>query len=247
MPSGSQPGHGALPALDGNPLLDAWRDHGPLSRSHPERLRLVRRYAYGIPTDRVIEEIARASPGGVVEVGAGTGYWARLLHEAGVDVVALDRWPPPSPRNRFVDPVEPWFPVRRAPAAWAGRFPDRTLLLVWPTWDEPWPAGALRRYHAAGGRAVVYVGEGPGGLTGDDVFHRLLDDHQPCLACSLGVVDAPCQCEVHPLWELVQRIEVPQWSGAEDACAVYRRAAVARPPQRPPIRWWPGHRVIRPD
>lgn len=30
----------------------------------------------------------------VVEMGAGTGYWAALLQQRGVDVVALDRHPP---------------------------------------------------------------------------------------------------------------------------------------------------------
>ena len=45
-------------------------------------------YAYAIPDPRAIKLIA--NEGDVCEVGAGTGYWAHLLRESGVDVTAYD-------------------------------------------------------------------------------------------------------------------------------------------------------------
>jgi hypothetical protein len=68
---------------------------------------LRRMYSWAVPTDEAIAAIANASPFGVVEVGAGTGYWAMLLRHRGVDVLAYDRtpvagqlwdrWPPEPP------------------------------------------------------------------------------------------------------------------------------------------------------
>lgn len=49
-------------------------------------------YAFGVPTDAALDAIAARGP--VVELGAGTGYWAALLRQAGCDVVAYDITPP---------------------------------------------------------------------------------------------------------------------------------------------------------
>ena len=187
------------------------------------RQRLVRRYAYGIPNDEAFRLIASVSPRGVVELGAGTGYWARLLHERGVDVVAYDRWPPGSGANQFVDDDVQWFPVREGDERAVARHPERTLLLVWPTWNETWPADAVAAFHAAGGATLVFVGEGPGGLTGDGVLHARLGAPGPCVACSLGVPDAPCVCGVAALWRAVRSVAIPQWADADDACTIYER------------------------
>jgi hypothetical protein len=36
-------------------------------------------YAFALPTDEALGAIAAVSPDGVVELGAGPGFWARLL------------------------------------------------------------------------------------------------------------------------------------------------------------------------
>lgn len=223
---------GHLPALSGNPLLDEHDVAGPVGRRDPVRQRLVRRYAYGIPNDDALSAIAAASLAGVVEVGAGTGYWARLLHDRGVDVVAYDRWPPGSGANRFVDDVM-WFPVEHGDERTVSDHADRTLLLVWPTWNDTWPADTVAAFHTAGGATLVYVGEGPGGLTGDSVLHAQLGTHGACVSCSLGVADTPCVCDVPVLWRAVRRVALPQWSDADDACTVYERTDRAARPRRP--------------
>ena len=210
--------------LAGNPLLDVHATAGPLDRRHPVRRELVRRYAYGIPNDDALDAIAAASPAGVVELGAGTGYWARLLHDRGVDVVAYDRWPPGSGANHFVDDDVAWYPVRAGDQGMVAAHAERTLLLVWPTWNETWPADAAAEFHSAGGTTLVFVGEGPGGLTGDSVLHTRLGDDVGCLACSLGVPDTPCVCGIAVLWRVAKRIAIPQWADADDSCTVYERA-----------------------
>lgn len=215
------PAHDRLPPLVGNPLLEAHRRAGRVGRGHPVREELVRHYAYGIPNEEALGAIAAASPAGVVELGAGTGYWARLLHEQGVDIVAYDRWPPPSPDNRFVD-NPPWFPVEEGDEHVVARHAHRTLLVVWPTYNEAWAADAVARFHAAGGSTLVFVGEGPGGRSGDRTLHAVLGTAGACLVCRLGVLSEPCLCHIEPLWRLVRRVPVPQWDNADDACEIYQ-------------------------
>src|SRR4051794_21992422 len=55
------------------------------------RKQLIWAFAWAVPSDEAIEEIARHGP--IVEIGAGTGYWAWLLAQAGADVLAYDRAP----------------------------------------------------------------------------------------------------------------------------------------------------------
>jgi len=214
---------GDAAALAGNPLLEEHRRAGDVGRRHPVRQRLVRRYAYGIPNDAALDTIAVVSPAGVVELGAGTGYWARLLHDRGVDVVAYDRRPPGSGANDFVDDDALWFPVQEGDERIVTTHAHRTLLLVWPTWNETWPADAVAAFHAAGGATLVVVGEGPGGLTGDSVLHARLGAHGACIACSFGVADSPCVCDVAVLWRAVSHVELPRWSDTDDSCTVYER------------------------
>jgi len=229
-----------LPPLAGNPLHDERRRAGPIGRDDPRRQQLVRGYAYGIPTDEALDAITAASPAGVVELGAGTGYWARLLHDRGVDVIAYDRWPPSSGDNRFVDAAPSWFPVRHGDEHVVARHPERTLLLVWPTWNEPWAGDAAAQFHHAGGQTLVYVGEGPGGRTGDTILHARLGLEASCLSCSLGVLDTPCVCEIAVLWQSIHHVALPQWADADDACTIYHRATAVRRVRaaRPRRRRW---------
>ena len=47
-------------------------------------------FSYALPCERALSAIARHSPAGVVELGAGTGLWATLLRKRGVTVHAYD-------------------------------------------------------------------------------------------------------------------------------------------------------------
>ena len=53
-------------------------------------LPLRRAYAWAVPSHEALSAIAEASPRGVVEIGAGTGYWAYELRDRGVSVAAYD-------------------------------------------------------------------------------------------------------------------------------------------------------------
>src|SRR5688572_22451888 len=58
-----------------------------------QRLSLAQEYSFAIPNEEAITAIAKAGDKKIVEMGAGTGYWAMLLRQAGADVIAYERTP----------------------------------------------------------------------------------------------------------------------------------------------------------
>jgi hypothetical protein len=107
---------------------------------------------------------------GVVEPGAGTGYWAWQMEQAGIDVAAYE----PSeqePGNHFARRT--WTTLLRDDHSAPKHHPDRALFLCWPSYAEPWAAQSLACYS---GDLLIYCGEGEGGCTADDEFFHLLDN-----------------------------------------------------------------------
>lgn len=128
-------------------------------------------YSWSIPTPGDIAWIAGLLEGrGVVEVGAGAGYWAWQLTQSGVDVAAYEPNEPDD--NEFVAVASPYVPLLREDAAAAGKHPDRALFMSWPSYGGVWAEHALAVYE---GDLLVYVGEGDGGCCADDGFFKLLD------------------------------------------------------------------------
>ena len=160
------------------------------------RSELVVTHAWAIPTERAVATIAEHSPNGVVEMGAGTGYWAWLLREQGVDVVAYDKAPyKNSHANGRWSDVLPGRPPKLS------RHPERTLLLVWPPFWSVMAWNCLEHY---AGSTVAYVGEGQGGCTGGDLFHDRLHDE----------------------FEQIAECAIPQWEGIHDYLTIHRRKGV---------------------
>lgn len=151
------------------------RDHAVeidwfVTRPQARRTALVKKYSWSIPTPDDITWIARHLDGrGVVEVGAGTGYWAWQLSQVGVDVIAFDATP--FGENRYCQPIQ-YHPVHLAGIEVAAEHPHRALLLCWPPYDNPMAAKAVAAY---AGDLLISIGEPPGGCTADDVFFDTLD------------------------------------------------------------------------
>src|SRR5262245_54738552 len=183
----------------------------------------VSRYGFAIPTPEAMELLRAHSPNGIVEIGAGTGYWAMLAARLGVDVRAFDIAPPPSADNPWFAGSAAWYPVERESHHVVSRFPDRTLLIIWPTKNEIWPVETLDLYAASGGKTVAHVGEGPGEKTGDTAFHSRLGELESCLQCVHGIVDAACSCDDPRQWTGVARLELPHWPGCDDDLGIYER------------------------
>jgi hypothetical protein len=113
--------------------------------------------------------------------------------------------------------------VQRADHNVVGDPPGRTLLIVWPTQNEVWASAAVECYFEAGGTCVAYVGEGPGGPTGDDVFHALLGELVTCVQCAYGSIASPCICGVTAQWSRGETIVLLHWTGYNDDLHLYTR------------------------
>lgn len=167
----------------GNPYLDEylavfgeehhgeWKRYLELSKKDMDfslngegRTGLRHRYAFAVPTEEAIQVIAALSP--IVEIGAGSGYWASLIARAGAEVVAYDD------RSWDAEFTKYWCPVRNGGPEKLDEHPGWTLFLCWPPYDTPMAHECLLRHT---GRHVVYVGEECGGCTGDEAFHAMLD------------------------------------------------------------------------
>ncbi|MFR9675877.1 hypothetical protein [Streptomyces sp. TR02-1] len=128
------------------------------------------RFAWGIPTPQDLTWMLRLLDGrGVVEVGAGTGYWAWQLRQAGAEVECFDLHAPGE--DNVYCTGGPYTVVDPGGPEVAGLFPRRALLLVWP------PRGvdvAARSLHAYQGDLLFLCAPADQDLSGDEDFYRAL-------------------------------------------------------------------------
>lgn len=178
-----------------NPYHDAFVTATTLSTdfgAFRSRSKLVKMYAWAIPTEEAIEAIHKLKMP-IVEIGAGSGYWAYCMRQLGIDVVAYDAEPY---QNRYINGN--WSEVLVGDEKAIRQHYDRALLLVWPPYNTPMASDTLSNFK---GSHVVYVGESAYGCTGDDKFHTLLEKE----------------------WDVVEEVDIPQWPGIHDYLTIYRR------------------------
>lgn len=160
------------------------------------RRALIYLYSFAIPNEAALDAIAALSP--IVELGAGSGYWAHLLRQRGAHVIAYDQlttYGASQQRSMF---AKAWTGVLRGGPRKLRKLGDHTLFLCWPTYDTDFAAQCLANYP---GRRVAYIGEGNGGCTGDDEFHAQLAAR----------------------WNEVKSVKIPVWLGVHDRLYIYER------------------------
>jgi hypothetical protein len=144
-----------------------------------ERQSLIGQYAFAIPTAETLDIVARYSP--LVEIGAGSGYWAMCLSSSGADIIAYDLFPPGgdpfniSSRNwQF---RKSYFDVLKGDDKAAASHSDRTLFLCWPPPENPMASRALDTYMKAGGHTVIVIGQMNNPIVmGDARLYEMLKD-----------------------------------------------------------------------
>jgi hypothetical protein len=165
------------------------------------RRELASRFSWAIPTEAALWLAGDHGP--LLEVGAGTGYWAALLRDRGIDVQATDAEPA---GNTYHRDGRSWTEVTRSVAVDAVKaWPDRTLLICWPPPDDDTAGYAAVRAYT--GDTVLYVGGGADGPTGTARLHRELDLN----------------------WTVTDELALPSWPGIPDRLTVWRRSSVRRP------------------
>jgi len=156
-----------------------------------ERRRLmVKVFSWAIPTDKAIGLLRDHSP--IIEIGAGGGYWAWMIEQAGGTVYAYDSW------WEKYKPRTKWTTVKHGGPGMIKRYPDATLFLCWPPYDDAMALKCLQNYT---GEFFFYEGEGEFGCTGDEAFHN----------------------EIKLNWKAKKTICVPTWPGIYDKLILYQR------------------------
>ena len=180
---------------------------------------LMRTFSSAVPSGPALDALVRVGKqSGFVELGCGSGYWARLLRQRGVAVDAYDLKPPQDDADgegifgtTWIDDVRQGGPeVLLAPGA-----ASKALLLVWPyegVGSSGWDAECLDRY---AGDTVCYVGDWQGctrshrpvGMTSSAAFQQRLYAHFVC----------------------VERTAVGKWAMVADTLSVWRRRRAGEP------------------
>jgi hypothetical protein len=123
-----------------------------------ERQRLVEEYSWAVPNEEAVLYLSEFDS--LIEVGAGSGYWAKCIEDDGGSVRATDIDPPD----------ETWADVEEA-AAVDLDLTGEAVLMVWPPYDEMMAASVAR----GSPNHICYVGEPRGGCTGDGEFFNILE------------------------------------------------------------------------
>jgi hypothetical protein len=161
-----------------------------------QRAAFIKEYSWAIPSQEALSVISQYSP--LIEIGAGTGYWCKLLQDAEVDIVAYDSKPPCKGYNVFHNTTTHTKVQKGGPPIIKQVSRERTLFLCWPPYGSDMAFQCLANYR---GRYLIYIGEGYGGCTANDIFHEKLEEE----------------------WREIECIDIPQWLYIHDRLIVYER------------------------
>ena len=186
-------------------------NHG-IGLSYHLRNLLIGRYSWAIPNQKALETITKWSPHGIVEIGAGGGYWGYLLRQMMHLKCHLYDLNPKEPYGQGKD-ITMWTQVEKGSVEKLDKWGyGKTLFLCWPCYDESWAYEALLKWQLATSPAVIYIGEGEMGCTADQQFHNLLN----------GIED--CEHGKNK-YHYVESVEIPNWDGIHDSLYVYENCS----------------------
>ena len=130
---------------------------------HARRRSFIAFYGYSVQTHDAIAAIAEFVGGrATLEICAGLGLWARLLSDAGVDIIATDGVLPQGLPHHAIHELE-------AEAAVRTHRTREVLLICWPPDKQNL---ARRALHAFTGARLIFIGDER--FTADAEFHASL-------------------------------------------------------------------------
>jgi hypothetical protein len=181
-----------------NVYLEKWKrivEERPHGYSF-ERDSLVKKYSWAIPDTQALDTIVSLGKP-IIEMGAGTGYWARLLHDKGADIIAYDINPPRQESNRYGHKKQ-YIHVYKGEPKILINYSHCALFLCWPPYDTDMAEVCLNNWN---GSHLIYIGERSGGCNGNDTFFNKIEE------------------EFNVLYEY----EIPQWPGLHDELMIFQR------------------------
>lgn len=173
-------------------------------------------FGWSLPCKEAVETIKKYTREPLHDVLAGTGYWAKILKKAGINVIASDihkltskNWYHKKKENTLLTDISNIIKPKkekiiRRNALKVGYDIKRKRLqgdifLSWPPYEKSFVTDLI--YMLPIGTRVFYIGEGMGGCTGDASFHKYLCDN----------------------FKRLDYEELPQWRGMHDYLTVYEK------------------------
>ena len=139
----------------------------PLLSQFVFREKLVKIYAWAVTDSAAIKEIVKTSKDmGIIEIGAGTGYWASLLANCGVDVKAYDT-------GKDIN-IGFYHPVGNAGVKVVEKHKNRALFLCWPPYNTSMAYDCVTEYS---GNTLIYIGESEMGCNANGDFFKYVDNN----------------------------------------------------------------------
>ncbi len=162
---------------------------------------LIRKYAWTISDPASVAFVMQQAGRRIVEIGAGSGYWAWLLRQNGIGVEAFDTNQPDNPEGGWYRRPA-FYPIQTGGPEQAARFPGHTLLLAWPP-PGPLAAQTLRCYT---GQRLIFMGP----------FKQVTE-----------AGDAQFFAALAKDWTEVARHQPVRWYSAKDDIVVFDRLPVS--------------------
>ena len=114
------------------------------------RNNLVNKYSWAVPNRDAIEAIAEFTGGsGLIDFGAGSGYWASLIANEGIDVIAVDNWTDDKPDKL-------WYDVQTGSYEYLKFAGSMVLMMVWIPQYTDMGVIALKTWD---GERLIVIGE----------------------------------------------------------------------------------------
>lgn len=136
------------------------------------RMKFVQRYGWSCLSNQTIKSIAEFCNGKVIDVGSGSGYLSfKLETDHGIDITAVDDGSWHDGRTSTLCSI--WKRDLNIDATKLDLDEYGTIILSWPPYNTSFGYDILKNMR--GGQKLIYIGECPGGCTGDDQFHDYLD------------------------------------------------------------------------
>lgn len=165
-----------------------------ISSYHKYRADLTSKYSWAVPNELAIKTISKYSP--LIEIGAGTGYWAKLISNCGAKIICFDEYIYNNPYRHRIKYV----PIYKGNHLILNKFSHKmNLFLSWPPHGDDMAFECLKAFK---GKYLIYIGEFEDGCTANDKFFNELDNN----------------------WRMIDSVYIPQWDGIHDYLAIFKRS-----------------------
>lgn len=191
-------------------LYNNWKEHNDHERESTfqdllSSLSWV--FAHAIPNEDSIDVIRKHTP--IVEMFAGSGYWASVLISEGCDIEAFDDFSFFREKVRYSNKEYCrcpnsffWTKIEEGtPSVLSNKKYDKyTLMLCWPPDDgDGKDAADCLKYY--GGKTLIYIGQEEGGCTAGKKFFEMIDKE----------------------WDLDEELALPSWPKYESSLFLYNK------------------------